>query len=195
MRAMRMQRYIGALGIQVIFCALAMAEVPSAPFEEEFPESRFGAPPQRGEYLGYGPAVQAVDRLDQEIPPTSGGLSKSLGRGLASVGDAATAKSVKLPTALQSGVQEIALIAGDLGYFPKALFVTRGTPVKIFVTGASKKALCFMLDPFEVRKQIRSQRIEEIQFTPNAAGQFRFHCPVNGIEGTLYVKDLGAAGE
>jgi plastocyanin domain-containing protein len=47
-----------------------------------------------------------------------------------------------------------------------------------------------MMDSFQIRKQIQSQRIEEISFTPTMSGQFRFYCPVNGMEGTLFVKEL-----
>jgi len=90
----------------------------------------------------------------------------------------------------KKGVQEIAVIAGDLGYFPKTVFVTRDIPVRLFVTGASKNTLCIMMDSFQVRKQVRSQRIEEITFTPSLPGQYRFYCPVNGMEGTMVVRDV-----
>src|SRR4051812_44732523 len=89
----------------------------------------------------------------------------------------------------RSGVQEVALIASDLGYFPRTIFVTRDLPVRLFVTGASKNTLCIMMDSFQVRKQVRSQKIEEITFTPNVPGKYRFYCPVNGMEGTLIVKE------
>jgi plastocyanin domain-containing protein len=98
----------------------------------------------------------------------------------------------ELMSQLQSrkGVQEVALIAGDLGYFPKTVFVNPDTPVRMFVTGASKSSLCLMMDSFQVRKQIRSQRIEEITFTPNVPGRYRFYCPMNGMEGTLVVREM-----
>lgn len=88
------------------------------------------------------------------------------------------------------GVQEVAVIASDLGFFPRTLFVSRDVPVRLFVTGASKNTLCIMMDSFQVRKQVRSQKIEEITFTPATPGKFRFYCPVNGMEGTLIVKEL-----
>lgn len=90
----------------------------------------------------------------------------------------------------RKGVQEIAVIAGDLGYFPKTIFVTRDIPVRMYVTGASKNTLCIMMDSFQVRKQVRSNKIEEITFTPGIPGKFRFYCPVNGMEGTMVVKEL-----
>lgn len=88
------------------------------------------------------------------------------------------------------GIQEVALIANDLGYFPKAVFVTRNVPVRIYVTGASKSTLCLMIDAFNIRKQVRTQKIEEITFTPSVPGTYRYYCPVNGMEGTLVVREL-----
>ena len=99
-------------------------------------------------------------------------------------------KSFEAAEIRRKGVQEVALIAGDLGYFPKAIFVSRDVPVRIYVTGASKNTLCFMMDAFQIRKQVRSQRIEEITFTPDQPGKFRFYCPVNGMEGKLIVREL-----
>ncbi|HUP57793.1 MAG TPA: cupredoxin domain-containing protein [Bdellovibrionota bacterium] len=90
---------------------------------------------------------------------------------------------------VRSGVQEVAVIASDLGYFPRTLFVVRDMPVRLYVTGASKSTLCIMMDSFQVRKQVRSQKIEEITFTPGLPGKYRFYCPVNGMEGTLVVKE------
>jgi plastocyanin len=95
--------------------------------------------------------------------------------------------------AARKGVQEVALIAGDLGFFPKTVFVSRDVPVRLFVTSASKNTLCIMMDSFQVRKQVRAQKIEEITFTPSTPGRYRFYCPVNGMEGTMIVKELASA--
>lgn len=94
------------------------------------------------------------------------------------------------PISRRKGVQEVAIIAGELGFFPKTFFVSRDVPVRLFVTGASKVSSCLMMDSFNVRKQVRSNRIEEITFTPNQPGTYRFYCPVNGSEGTMVVKEL-----
>ncbi|MGZ3697187.1 MAG: cupredoxin domain-containing protein [Bdellovibrionota bacterium] len=91
------------------------------------------------------------------------------------------------------GVQEVALIAGDLGFFPKTVFVSPDVPVRMFVTGASKQSLCIMMDSFQVKKQVRSQRIEEINFTPSSPGKYRFYCPVNGMEGTMIVREIASS--
>jgi hypothetical protein len=97
------------------------------------------------------------------------------------------------PIARRKGIQEISIIAGDLGFFPKTIFVSRDVPVRLFVTGASKGSLCIMMDSFNVRKQVRSNKIEEITFVPNQPGTYRFYCPVNGSEGTMVVKELTTA--
>ena len=89
----------------------------------------------------------------------------------------------------KKGIQETALIVGDLGYFPKTIFVSQNVPVRMFITGASKDTLCVMVDAFQVRKQVRSQRIEEITFTPSIPGKYRIHCPINQMEATLVVRD------
>lgn len=95
----------------------------------------------------------------------------------------------------RNGVQEVAVIASDLGFFPKTLFVTRDIPVTLFVTGASKNTLCLMMDSFGVRRQVRVKQVEEISFTPGMPGQYRFYCPVNGMEGTLVVRDLSTRSQ
>ena len=98
--------------------------------------------------------------------------------------------SAALPDAMKKGIQEVALIAGDLGYFPKTVFVARDVPVRLYVTGASKNTLCLMMDSFQIKKQVRSQKIEEVTFTPTVPGKYRYYCPVNGMEGTMIVKEL-----
>lgn len=93
----------------------------------------------------------------------------------------------------KKGVQEVAVIAGDLGYFPKTVFVNPDVPVRLFVTGTSKNSLCIMMDSFQVRRQIHSAKIEEITFTPGQPGKFRFYCPINGMEGTMVVREPALA--
>lgn len=110
--------------------------------------------------------------------------------------DAETEKfvtEVSDPVARRKGIQEVSIIAGDLGFFPKTIFVSRDVPVRLFVTGASKGSLCIMMDSFNVRKQVRANKIEEITFVPNQPGTYRYYCPVNGSEGTMVVKELTTA--
>ena len=86
--------------------------------------------------------------------------------------------------------QEAAVIVNDLGFFPSTLFVTQGIPVRLYVTGASQRSQCIILDAFGVRRQIRSQKVEEVTFTPDQTGKFSFSCPMNGAKGTVVVKEL-----
>lgn len=156
--------------------------------EERYPESRFGRAP-----------ASSVTKADDE-GERDGAESPGQSRGPAGRSEKpSAARNTEVPTTpmdrakSNSGVQEVALIAGDLGFFPKTVFVTRDVPVRMFVTGASKNTLCIMMDSFSVRKQIKAQRIEEIQFTPNVPGKYRFYCPVNGMEGVMIVKELASA--
>jgi hypothetical protein len=191
---------------------------------ENFPESRFGSPPSRLDAEGKSRFVMnAIESLRQEEAGGSAGSGEGLvsnrkPAGLEFSQDTSRDGGVQarpvisepgMPhspanlnpkpesSAARTGIQEVAVIAGDLGFFPKTVFVTRDIPVRMFVTGASKKTLCIMmdLDGLQIRKQIRSQKIEELTFTPAKIGQFRFYCPVNGMEGTLLVKEGTYASE
>ncbi|MBL7714013.1 MAG: cupredoxin domain-containing protein [Bdellovibrionales bacterium] len=179
--------------------------------EEIYAESRFGFAPPKG-------GTKVLPVTDEEVPKARPGWSNLDGdRGDAyASGTRETTRAVGSPAGRspagyrvqgetrvkfqdteetvalrKNGIQEVALIAGDLGFFPKTVMVTRDIPVRMFVTGASKGSLCIMMDSFQVRKQIRTNRIEEIVFTPNRAGQYRFYCPVNGTEGNLVVSEYG----
>jgi hypothetical protein len=92
--------------------------------------------------------------------------------------------------ARRKGVQEVSVIANDLGFFPKTFFVSRNVPVRLYVTGATKNSTCLMMDAFNVRKQLRMNKVEEITFVPNQAGTYRFYCPVNNSDGTMVVKEI-----
>jgi plastocyanin len=106
-----------------------------------------------------------------------------------------SAASQDIPSSVvaRKGVQEVSVIASDLGYFPKTIFVSRDVPVRMFVTSSSKNTLCIMMDSFQVRRQVKSQKIEEITFVPNVPGKYRFYCPVNGMEGSLVVRELSSS--
>jgi plastocyanin len=171
---------------------------------ESYAESSFGRPPARGETgINDNYASRAVNEMetsDEEVV-----VSRSSSRSLASTGGASgeTRQHLRMSMAApdtapvepasamaRKGVQEVAVIASDLGFFPKTVFVSRDVPVRLFVTGSSKNTLCIMMDSFHVRKQVRSQKIEEVTFTPNVPGKYRYYCPVNGMEGTLIVKEF-----
>ena len=94
----------------------------------------------------------------------------------------------------QKAYQETAIIANDQGFFPSTVFVTQGIPVRMFVTGASVKSQCLIMDSFGIRRQIKSQKIEEISFTPETPGIYTFSCPMNGARGTVVVKEIDVGG-
>jgi hypothetical protein len=190
--------------------------------EAKYPESRFGQPPAKVDLgLGPSYVKHAVSELDpirdeadepkvRNTTRRPAGLeftpdTRSHDQGYRSNPAYRMAKPEALKsdspinisepspgTIVRGGVQEVAVIASDLGYFPRTLFVTRDLPVRLYVTGSSKNTLCIMMDSFQVRKQVRSQKIEEITFTPNVPGKYRFYCPVNGMEGTLIVKEYSS---
>ena len=179
--------------------------------EQEFPDSKFGQPPSRVSPRDSFAAREnfGSKNQDDEDSDSSGGRSPASTDTVSTrpstaspatpasstAGDSEDAASSAVPEVEKSairrkGVQEVSIIAGDLGFFPKTFFVSRDVPVRLYITGASKQALCIMMDSFQVRKQVRSQKIEEITFTPNQPGTYRFYCPVNGMEGSMVVKEL-----
>jgi hypothetical protein len=170
-----------------VLLAPPMPPPPLVQAGEAYPESRFGAPPAIPDLGGSAsdrkPAGLEFSQTPGEARPRAVIADQSMPRSIANTNPVPNSTG-------RTGIQEVSLIAGDLGFFPKTIFVTRDIPVRLYVTGASKKPLCIMMDSFQVRKQIRSQQIEEINFVPNLPGKYRFYCPVNGMEGTLLVKEL-----
>ncbi|MGE0616240.1 MAG: cupredoxin domain-containing protein [Bacteriovoracia bacterium] len=173
---------------------LSPAEPPSTD-DTEYPPSAFGAAPvhplkmatakeSEPDRSPAGLVLAPNPRMSQ--PDGQNGLAAS--EGVPGQGS----NPADLVPNKRRGIQEVALIASDLGFFPKTVFVTRDIPVRMFITGASKDTLCIMMDSFNVRKQVSSKKIEEITFTPKFPGQYRFYCPVNGMEGNLVVKEMAS---
>lgn len=189
------------VSLSFIFCSMA-AFAGSSSFsgsmqDEQYPESRFGAPPARvrvkseawtsqTDFSGRGPASLS------DSGANSDGAETTSGRSIASMG-AAVPSELSSSVISRKGVQEVAIIASELGYFPNTIFVNRDVPVRLYVTGASKNSLCVLMDSFQVKKQIRAQKIEEITFTPGTPGKYRFYCPVNrSLEGSLVVREVSS---
>jgi hypothetical protein len=130
------------------------------------------------------------------LPPISESSFGSGGRSPASEGSrgpagvAAPKKAVIRDLKRKKAYQEVAVIANDLGFFPNTIFLTEGVSVRLFLTGASARSQCFILDQFGIRRQVRSQKVEEVTFTPDQAGRFTFNCPMNGAKGTFVVREL-----
>jgi len=85
--------------------------------------------------------------------------------------------------------QEVAVIVSDRGFFPKEIFATRDVSLRLFLTSSVQKSLCFVMDDFHIYQQVSHQKVEEVVLVPRASGVFRFYCPIDGIEGSLYVRD------
>ncbi len=148
----------------------------------------------------------AMLRVAQPIAPIGdSSFGKSSNRGPASVRGPASGKPFvskkPLPPAKtivrtmrdKKAHQEAAVIVNDMGFYPSTIFVTRGVPVRLFVTGASQKSQCMIIDAFNVRRQIRSHKVEEVVFTPDQPGKFAYTCPMNGARGMIIVKNLEIA--
>lgn len=97
--------------------------------------------------------------------------------------------AVKPDEVYKNGVQEFALIATDTGYLPSRLIVRRNIPVRLFLTSGSARTLCIVMDDFQLKKGLAPQAVEEVRFLPTKAGQYKFYCPVQEIQGSLVVRD------
>ncbi len=98
-------------------------------------------------------------------------------------------KDVRPEEVYKYGVQEFSIIAGDTGFFPSRIIVRKNIPVKIYLTAASEKKLCFVSDDFMIRVGLAPQLKEEVNLLPTKEGQYRFYCPVGDISGSIVVRD------
>ncbi len=176
---------------------------PDFEVENQDAVSRFGARPDRKKHFG-------LPRVIAPIEPSSFADSERVGsRGPASVSADSNGKKSSVSEAIENGIservlvrhlknvqatQDVSVIVNELGFFPSTLMVTQGVPVRLFITGATKKSQCFILESQGVRRQIKAEKIEEVTFVPDAEGVFRFSCPINGAEGKLVVRPLQLDG-
>ncbi len=142
------------------------------------------------------PVAKPLAAIDDSSFAAESNRAPASMRGPATVQPAATKKPLPAAKTMvrtlrqKKAYQEAAVIVNDLGFFPSTLFVTQGIPVRLFVTGASQRSQCMIIDAFGVRRQIRNQKVEEVTFTPDQSGKFSFTCPMNGAKGTIVVKEL-----
>ncbi len=130
-------------------------------------------------------------------PASVGGVGGAAGnnRGPASLDPKAESKEPETLSLSEiqkrGGVQEVAIISNDLGFFPANIVLTKGIPARLFLSSTGKtQGQCFMLDEFKIRRQIKHDKIEEIQINPDSEGRYTFHCPMNGAKGTILVKAI-----
>ncbi len=103
--------------------------------------------------------------------------------------------SARMPATRSRGLQEVSLIATDYGYFPRRIFVTQGIPVKFYLSTPGGRASCFMVDELGVKKGINPGQLDEVTFVAEAAGDYRFHCPLGSIEGVITVRASSSTGD
>lgn len=89
----------------------------------------------------------------------------------------------------KNGVQEVAIIASDTGFFPTKVIVRKNIPVQLRLTSASNTSYCFVMDEFNISRSVPAQEVVEIRFLPDKANTYRFYCPKQEIQGTLVVRD------
>jgi len=142
------------------------------------------------------PVAKPLSAIDESSFASESNRAPASMRGPATVKAVTAKKPLPAPQTMvrtlkqKKAFQEAAVIVNDLGFFPSVLFVTQGVPVRLYVTGASQRSQCMILDAFGVRRQIRNQKVEEVTFTPDQVGKFSFTCPMNGAKGTIIVKEL-----
>ena len=98
--------------------------------------------------------------------------------------------------ALKQGIQEIE-IAVDGGYSPNRIVVRVGQPVRLnfFRTDPSSCLEKVILPEFHRAADLLLDRITPVEFTPEQAGEYTFHCGMKMFRGTVVVRDQPEGGE
>lgn len=163
-----------SIGVNAAFAEVRFAVPPPKKIDyEEFPESRFG-----------GASTNAVEESIED----EGGYtpSENLNRSPASV----SLPKSRIEKKKAFGLQEISIVATPSGFYPQNVIVYPGTPIRLYMTATQKGSHCLMQDDVKLFRQIRSQQLEEAQFTFKKPGVYRFYCPVTQFEGSFIVKEL-----
>ena len=96
-------------------------------------------------------------------------------------------------TAGASGVQEVRVIVKG-GYTPDTIVVRAGTPVRLQFY-RDETADCserLVLEDFGIDVPLPAFQTTSVEFTPPAAGEFRFRCGMNVLKGLLVVEPATA---
>ncbi len=83
----------------------------------------------------------------------------------------ASSALAQLPT------QEVSVIAKQFTYYPDQLVVRKGQPLRLYLT-STDVTHGFSLPAFKIDRQIKKGEIATIDFVPDKAGTFPFHCSV-----------------
>ncbi len=92
----------------------------------------------------------------------------------------------------QVATQEVSIIAKQFEYYPNQIVVRANQPVRLYLTSVDVDH-GFALSGYNINKSIAAGKITVIDFVPDKAGTFDFHCSVFcglghlGMKGKLYV--------
>ncbi len=87
------------------------------------------------------------------------------------------------------GVQEVEVLVRG-GYTPDRIEVTQGRPVRLTFLRQESNACTeqLVLSDFGLSRVLPEGERVSVEFTPDKAGEFTFHCGMNMVRGTLVVK-------
>lgn len=94
---------------------------------------------------------------------------------------------------LSGGVQEVEVVVRG-GYTPDRIEVRQGRPVRLtFVRRESNPCTeQVVLGDFGIARELPEGERVAVEFTPQTAGEFTFHCAMNMVRGTLVVTPAAA---
>ena len=95
---------------------------------------------------------------------------------------------------LSGGVQEVEVVVRG-GYTPDRIEVRQGRPVRLtFVRRESNPCTeQVVFGDFGIARELPEGERVAVEFTPQTAGEFTFHCAMNMVRGTLVVTPAAAA--
>lgn len=88
----------------------------------------------------------------------------------------------------ESGVQEVEVVVRG-GYTPDRIEVTQGRPVRLTFHRQESNPCTeqVILADFGIARTLPEGERVAVEFTPQAAGEFTFHCAMNMVRGKLKV--------
>lgn len=89
----------------------------------------------------------------------------------------------------EAGVQEVEVVVRG-GYTPDRIEVTQGRPVRLTFHRMESNPCTeqVVIGDFGIARTLPEGERVAVEFTPETAGEFTFHCSMNMVRGTLVVK-------
>ncbi len=89
----------------------------------------------------------------------------------------------------EHGTQEVEVVVRG-GYTPDRIEVTQGRPVRLTFHRQESNPCTeqVVLGDFGIARTLPEGKRVAVEFTPEKAGEFTFHCSMNMVRGTLVVK-------